>query len=131
MNTYHYDFIVQNDAIDFNKHVNNTIYVKWMQDISRLHSTKVGDTLEFQKKQNIMWVIKSHNIEYFTPAYEEDKIYIKTWVENYKKSASIRKYEFSNQNGDILVKAETIFVCLNLSNLRPTKIPEEIKSLYS
>ncbi len=130
MNVYTHDFIVQKDAIDFNGHVNNTMYVKWMQDIAELHSTTVGDTIEFQKEQNIMWVIKSHNIEYFYPAYENDKIFIKTWVEKYKKSASVRKYEFVNEKDDILVKAQTIFVCLNPSTLRPSKIPEDIEKLY-
>ncbi len=130
MNIFTYDFIVQKGAIDFNAHVNNTMYVKWMQDVAQMHSSTVGDTQEIQKEQGFMWIIKSHNIEYFHPAYENDKIFIKTWSEKYKKSASIRKYEFTNENGDILVKAQTLFVCLNASTLRPIKIPENIEKLY-
>ncbi|MBS9778772.1 MAG: acyl-CoA thioesterase [Campylobacteraceae bacterium] len=130
MKEYIYSFDVNKDAIDENLHVNNVMYVQWMQDAAVSHSKSVGDTLEIQQKYNFMWVAKSHHIEYIRPSYEKDTIQVRTWTEVYKKSASLRKYEFTNQNQELLAKAETVYVCIDAKTLRPIKIPENILSLY-
>lgn len=130
MNSYSYKIVVTKDDIDINLHVNNIMYVKWMQEAAMEHSKAVGDTFEVQSERGYMWVIKSHNIEYFHPAYENDEIEITTYTKKYRKSASFRIYNFTNQKGETLAKAKSIFVCLNSSSLRPIKIPEDIDSLY-
>lgn len=130
MNLYLYKILVSKDAIDLNLHVNNAQYVQWMQDAAMNHSNTVGDTLEVQQNLGFMWVVKSHNIEYLHPAYEGEKLHVKTLVKPYKKSASLREYEFYNEKKQLLVKANTIYVCLNTSTLRPMKIPENIAKLY-
>ncbi len=64
------------------------------------------------------------------PSYEKDIIHVRTWTEVYKKSASLRKYEFFNQNQELLAKAETVYVCIDATSLRPVKIPENVLSFY-
>lgn len=124
------DIIVGKNAIDANSHVNNVMYVQWMQDIALSHSKKIGDTTKKQKQEGYMWVAKSHTIEYIAQAYENECLHVKTWVERYKRSACLRKYEFFNAKQTLLVHAETIYVCMNATTLRPMKIPENIYALY-
>ncbi len=131
MNPFIYEVVVLDDAIDFNLHVNNTMYVKWMQEAAFAHSDAVGDTDKLKKELGFMWVVKSHSIEYFHPAYNKEKLHVKTWVQSYKKSASIREYEFLNEKKAILARARSVFVCLNSSTLRPMKIPENVLRLYT
>ncbi len=130
MKVYEKKILITKDFIDENAHVSNVMYVKWMNDVSIEHALKAGDTMEYQKQNSYMWVSKSHHIDYMYSAYEGDEVHIKTWTEPYKKTASIRRYEFTNQKGVLLCKAQTIFVCLNISTLRPIKIPEETSRFY-
>ncbi len=130
MKEFNHKIIVTKDTIDENNHVNNVIYVKWMQDVANMHSLAVGDTLDMQKQNSYIWVAKSHNIEYIRSAYEGDEVHIKTWVEEYKKSACLRHYEFSNQKNEILTKAQTIYVYLDATSLRPKKIPQDLANRY-
>lgn len=130
MNIFNQTITITKEAIDINLHVNNVMYIQWMQDVAMAHSQEVGDTFEVQKQRSFMWVVKSHSIEYLHSAYEGEDIHVKTWCEKYKKSASIRGYEFTNKKGQILARAKTIYVCLNSLTLRPMKIPEDIDSLY-
>ncbi len=130
MNIYTKKILVGKDAIDENEHVNNVMYVHWMNEVVIEHSASVGDTIKYQRENSYMWVSKTHTIDYIYSAYEGDTIYLKTWAEAYKKTASIRKYEFTNQNGTLLAKAQTVFVCLNPDTLRPIKIPEETLRFY-
>ncbi len=121
---------VSDKHIDENKHLNNVVYVQWMQDVAVLHSSSVGDTLEYQEKNSYMWVARHHEIDYLRSAYLGDEVNIKTWVVPYKKTSSLREYEFYNSKDELLAKAKTIWVCLNPTSLRPVKIPEEILNLY-
>lgn len=130
MNKFSQDILITKEAIDINSHVNNVMYVKWMQDIAVAHSQAVGDTFEAQKEKGYMWVVRTHSIDYLHQAYENETIHLHTWTERYKKTVSKRKYEFTNKNGDILARAETIFACLNAETFRPIRIPEELHALY-
>ena len=42
--TYRHEFTVPESAVDQNGHVNNVVYVQWMQDVAVLHSDAVGGT---------------------------------------------------------------------------------------
>ncbi len=130
MKVFEQNILITNKEIDENEHVNNVMYVQWMNDIAIAHSSNVGDTVAYQRKNNYMWVAKSHTIDYIRSAYEGDTVSIKTWASEYKKTATLREYEFYNQKNELLAKAKTVYVFLNFSTLRPTKIPEEVASLY-
>ncbi len=129
MKLYNKNISIDEKAIDLNRHVNNVKYVEWMNDVVLEHSSKVGDTIEYQKEHGYMWVAKSHHIDYISSSYEGDELVLKTWVEEYKKTASIRHYEFIKED-KVIVKAQTVFVCLNLQTLRPIKIPEDTVKFY-
>lgn len=130
MKYFSQNILVSKDAIDVNNHVNNVMYIQWMQDIAISHSEFVGDTLKVQEERGYMWVVKTHTINYMASAYEDETLQVKTWVEHYKKSACLRRYEFYNQEQTLLARSETIYVCVDIKNFRPKKIPEDIYELY-
>lgn len=121
---------ITKDAIDMNSHVNNVMYIQWMQDAATKHSLFVGDTPLFQKQTNIMWVVKNHNINYHKPAFENEEIEVVTWVESFRKAACFRKYEFK-RNDDILAQASSLYVYLDKTTKRPKKITSEVFAFYS
>jgi len=62
--------------IDEQKHVNNTVYLRWIQDVATAHWRAVA-TPDAQK--TIGWVVLRHEIDYKNPAALEDKIILRTW----------------------------------------------------
>ena len=83
-------------AIDENGHVNNVVYVQWMQDIAVEHYAFLGGITA--QGPDSTWVVRQHSIEYLLPAFEGEEIEIRTWVENIRKVRSLRKYEFARKS---------------------------------
>jgi len=63
-------------AIDENGHVNNVVYVQWMQDLAVEHYASIGG-IEAQGP-DATWVVRTHSIEYFLPAFEGEEIEART-----------------------------------------------------
>lgn len=117
-------------VIDENGHVNNVAYVQWMQDIAVEHYASLGG-LEAQKPFGT-WFIREHKIEYLLPAFANEEIEIRTWVENVRRVRSLRRYEFvRNADGRILAKGETDWVFVDAVMGGPCSIPEEVIKVFS
>ena len=110
------------DDIDTLDHVNNLVYVKWMDDIATTH-------WNFLTKDNplpqYVWVVMRHEIDYLKQAGLGDEITVKTWVGETRGITSVRFMEFY-KNEDLLVKAKTTWVMLDAKTHKPTRIRENV-----
>ncbi len=128
---FFYKVKVTKNEIDFNNHLNNFFYVKWMQDSGIEHSKANGITLETYEKIGATWFAKSHHIEYKAPAFLGDEIVVKTWISKIDKIKSTRKYEFYRVGDDkLLATAETVWVFVDMKSGRPTPIKDEIRDCF-
>lgn len=120
---------IPKSAIDENGHVNNVAYVQWMQDIAVEHYASIGG-IEAQGSDST-WVVREHKVEYFSPAFENEEIEIKTWVENIRRVRSLRKYEFVRKSDEkVLVKGETDWVFVDTKTGMPKAVPEEVIKVF-
>ena len=123
-------FFIPESAIDENGHVNNVVYVQWMQDIAVEHYASIGGIAA--QGPDSTWVVREHRIEYFLPAFLGEEIEIKTWVENIRRVRSLRKYEFIRKaDGKVLVKGETDWVFMDAKTGSPRAIPEEVSNVFN
>lgn len=124
---YVYEFTVSPDAMDRNGHVNNVAYVQWMQDAAIAHARASG-CLTATEAAGAGWVVRLHQVEYLAPAFAGDAIAVLTWVANFKKVRSLRKYKMI-RTGDrtVVARAETDWVFVNAKTGRPQIIPEAVK----
>ena len=110
------------DDIDTLDHVNNLVYVKWMDDIATTH-------WNFLTKDNplpqYVWVVMRHEIDYLKQAGLGDEITVKTWVGETRGITSVRFMEFY-KNNELLVKAKTIWAMLDSKTYRPVRIRENV-----
>ncbi len=68
---------VSQGDLDFLDHVNNVRYIQWIQDISEEHWQKKAPA---EIKEQVVWVVLNHNVDYRNPARLGDRIRIKTFV---------------------------------------------------
>jgi len=113
--------------IDANGHVNNIVYVQWMQDAAIAHSDAL-DCTALTSAAGCCWVARSHHIEYLRPAYAGDRIAVITWiVDATRKSSSVRRYQMvRDTDGAVLAKGETLWVFIDMQTGRPRSIPAEV-----
>jgi acyl-CoA thioester hydrolase len=127
---YRHDLQVIPSAIDENGHVNNVQYVQWMQDAAVQHSNASGCT-QATIELGATWVVRSHRIEYLRPAFLGDQLVILTWVSNFRKVRSLRKYRFFRESDKaVLANGETDWVLVNAQNGRPLAIPDHVAARF-
>ena len=126
---YRHHFTVPESAVDQNGHVNNVVYVQWMQDVAVLHFESSGGS-NVMHEINATWVARSHHIEYLKPVYAGDEVIAMTWVEGFRRVRSLRRYRFLRRSDNtLLAQGETDWVFVDIATGRPRKVPDEITRL--
>ena len=113
--------------IDRQGHVNNVEYVKWMQRAAVEHSTAQGWPPQRYERIGSVWVVRSHTIEYLQPAFAGEQIEVETWVADFRKIQSRRKYRIVRpSDASLLAIAETNWAFIGLERHVPRRIPKEL-----
>ena len=128
MQPYEHSITVQPNEIDAMNHVNNVVYVQWVQDAASAHWSAHASP-EIKAKYN--WVVLRHEIDYHNAAVLHDQLIARTWVQEYNgvRSARIVKI-YRCRDEKLLVEAKTIWCLLTASNNRPTRVGDDIKNIF-
>jgi acyl-CoA thioester hydrolase len=127
---YRIEIIVPAEAVDRNRHVNNVAYVQWMQDAAIQHSAAAGCT-RMTEAIGATWVARMHRIEYLSPAFAGEAITVLTWVADFRRVRSLRRYKFvRNADQKVLAQGETDWVLVDVATGRPRGIPSEMAKLF-
>jgi len=125
---YHFEIEATAADVDRNEHVNNVVYIQWMQDAAIAHARVSGCTRACEEV-GATWVVRTHQIEYLSAAFEGDKIALFTWPSNFQRVRSLRKYKFVRlKDQTVIARAETDWVFVNAKTLRPQSIPDTVKN---
>jgi len=128
---YLHEVTVTPDNIDRQGHVNNIVYVRWMQDAGVAHSSAQGWTSQRYEEAGFGWVAKSHFIDYVKPAFEGEDIVVRTWIAHFKRASSVRRYRIMRASDDtLLATAETNWAFVNLTTRSPARIPPEVRDCF-
>jgi len=127
---YRFNITAPPESVDENRHVNNVAYVQWMQDAAIAHAAASGCTA-MTKAIGASWVARTHHIEYLSPAFAGDVIAIITWVADFRKVRSLRRYKFVRPaDRKVLARGETDWVFVDAATGRPRAIPAEIRNTF-
>jgi acyl-CoA thioester hydrolase len=126
-----FDLTVAPSAIDANGHANNVEFVRWMQDAAVAHADAAGCTAATLSAAGGAWVVRSHRIEYLRPAFAGDRLAVVTWVADFRRAFSLRKYEFVRPVDNlVLARGETDWVYVDSGTGRPRSIPDPIRAMF-
>ena len=119
---------VLQSAIDVRGHVNNLVYLEWCLDIAEAHwETKATSEM----KENFVWYVLHHSIDYKASVFEGEQLQVETWVQSAEGVKCERHYKITrNKDQKIIIEAKTIWCLVNAKTHRPSKITEEIRTLF-
>jgi len=127
---YRVEILVPAEAVDRNRHVNNVAYVQWMQDAAIQHSAATGCT-RMTEAIGATWVARMPRIEYLSPAFAGEAITVLTWVADFRRVRSLRRYKFIRAADQrVLAQGETDWVLVDVATGRPHGIPGEMVKLF-
>ena len=118
--------------IDEYGHVNNAVYLRWLDRAAWSHSAALGVSVEDCTRLRRGMAALRIEIDYVRAALPRDRVEVATWiVESDRKLRVKRRFQIrhAGDNGT-LARATTEYVCLNLDNGRATRMPPEFKAAY-
>ena len=120
---------VRQEDIDELGHVNNRVYLRWVEDAARTGSALNGWTWEQYKAIGGAWVARQHWIEYLRPCELGDDITVYTWVEAFDGRRSLRRYAMVKK-GKLCCCAATEWVFIDLATRRAVPCYPEVAACF-
>ena len=121
---FEYEITVMPEHLDQQQHVNNVVYVQFMQEIADKHWDSVAAD---ESEATVAWVVRRHEIDYLNQAVLHDRLLIKTWTGEHSVVTWNRHCEITrlSDNKKIII-AKSTWVLVDKLTGRPQRINEKI-----
>jgi acyl-CoA thioester hydrolase len=123
-------FRVRSYECDAYGHVNHANYLRYMQEAAFDASQAVGYGARRTSEIGYQWLAYETEIEYLHPVVYGDTLEIKTWVVDFRRVRSLRRYEFYVRE-KLVAHGATDWVLIDLRQGMPAAIPPEIIAAYA
>jgi acyl-CoA thioester hydrolase len=112
------------EHIDELGHVNNAVWVQWIQEVALAHWYSIADPAH---QDDYIWVVVRHEIDYLRAVEEGETVAGRTWVGEAPKGARFdRHMEFVGEDGKARVRARTTWAIIDKAAGRPIRVPPEV-----
>ena len=112
------------EHIDELGHVNNAVWVKWIQQVAVAHWEAVAPPA---RKEAYFWVVVRHEVDYLRPAHAGDRLIARTWVADAPQGARFERFmEFAGADGKTCVRARTQWAIIDKEAGRPIRVPADV-----
>ncbi len=114
--------------IDELGHVNNAVWVRWIQDMATAHWTATASP---EHVAAYIWVVTRHEIDYRGNVALGESVTGRTWIESQPKGAQFdRRVEFVNAAGKTIVSANTTWAMLDRASGRLMRVRDEVAAPF-
>ena len=128
-NPFEMEIQVQAGDIDELGHVNNTVYLRWIQDVAVAHWTRIAPV---EDQKTLRWVVMRHEIDYKAPARAGETVTARTWVGSVKGLQFERKTEILRASDrKLLAAARTLWCPIDADTGRPQRVSPNVRGLFS
>lgn len=115
--------------IDDLGHVNNVVYLRWVQDIAIAHWSTAATP---EQQAEVAWVAIRHEIDYKHPALPGDGIVARTWVGTADSHRFERLTEITRAaDGKLLAQARTVWCPINRTTGKLTRVSDAVRARFS
>jgi acyl-CoA thioester hydrolase len=138
-------FKVRHYEMDALGHVNNAVYLHYLEQAAYEHSAAGGFNEAQTRSLGGLWMVRTHEIEYLRPATAGDVLQVVTWAVAFKGARAWRQYVIyrlasdtdgigaiptdgflapdAAPPGEPLIRARTLWVWADAVTYRPKRIP--------
>ncbi len=121
-------FTAQPGDIDIMGHVNNAVWVRWMEEIATAHWLSLAPAESIERH---VWVVTRHEIDYKGNVALGDEVTARTFVPDPPRGARFdRRVDFHGADGKLRVSARTSWAMIDLATGRLMRIPAELAAIF-
>jgi acyl-CoA thioester hydrolase len=119
-------------AIDSYGHVNNTIYIGWLEQCAWAHSAAVGFSEQKCIEMARGMAVRTIKVDYLGACFEGDRVLVGNWLIANNKLRAVRRFQLINETrARVVMRGEIVYVCMNLDTGRPIRMPPEFLQAYA
>ena len=108
--------------IDFVGHVNNIVYIQWLENARIKLIEAMGLTItQIAEVDEILPIITETDIKYKKPFFLYNKVSIEVWVSEMFNVSANFKFRFLNENGEVCSTAQQKILFIDKATLRPSR----------
>lgn len=122
-------FPVRYYECDSYQHVNHANYARYMSEAAFQASSMAGYAAEKMENLGQAWLAREHQIEFLAPIRFGDELQVHTWVADFRRVRSLRRYEFY-VDGALKARATTDWVYVDVVSQRPLTPPDEMIAAF-
>ncbi|GAB5414027.1 MAG: thioesterase family protein [Congregibacter sp.] len=118
--------------VDALGHTNNTIYVRWCEEVSWEHSAALGLTVDSYHELDRAMAVVEGRYRYLQASYLDEEIDTATWIIHWDRRLTMtRHFQIRRVNdGVTLLRGETRFACIEISTGKPRRLPQSFIEGY-
>lgn len=125
---YEMSFTAQPDDIDILGHVNNAVWVRWMEAIATAHWQALAPPESLAAH---LWVVTRHEIDYRGNMLLGENVTARTWVPDPPRGARFdRRVDFLGADGKVKVSARTSWAMIDMASGRVMRIPPDLAAIF-
>lgn len=114
--------------IDELGHVNNAVWVRWIQDVATAHWLAAADPAHVDA---YLWVVVRHEIDYLGNVGAGKAVVARTWVAEPPRGARFdRHVEFLGLDGKLKVRARTTWAIVDRASGRVLRVPQAVAGRF-
>jgi acyl-CoA thioester hydrolase len=122
-------FIATPDTIDELGHVNNAVWVQWIQQVATAHWASVAPPAH---QAAYVWVVVRHEIDYLRALGSGERVIARTWVADAPQGAKFDRFmEFTGDDGRVHVRARTVWALLDKVSGRPLRVTAAVVAPFT
>jgi acyl-CoA thioester hydrolase len=123
---------VVSEEIDEYAHVNNAVYLQWLDRIAWTHAAKLGTPLANCLAMRRGMAVRHTRIDYLEAALLGDALLLATWLVSCDgRLRCTRRFEIVRlSDAKRVIDAEIEYFCLNLDTGKPCRFPREFVDSY-
>ncbi|MBX7247462.1 MAG: acyl-CoA thioesterase [Caulobacteraceae bacterium] len=114
--------VIAPEDIDDNRHVNNVVYVRWLQDVGTAHWNARFDAAT---RARWSWVCLRHEVDYRRPLELGDAVQARTWV-GVPQGPRFARFVLIEGPGGIAAQGLSEWALVDAASMRPHRIPPEM-----
>lgn len=120
------------DDIDGLGHTNNTVYVKWCEEVAWHHSVSLGLDLDSYRRLDRAMAVIHAEYDYLRASYLGEDIVAGTWIAHWDRKLTMLRHMqiIRPADGATLLRGTVRFACIELSSGRPKRLPPEFIEGY-
>ncbi len=117
---------VSPEDIDGLQHTNNTVYVKWCEQVAWAHSVALGLDLDSYQTLDRAMAITRSEYDYLQASRAGDDLLVGTWIEDWDRKLTMRRrfQILRPADGVTLLRGLMRFACIEISSGRPRRMPQ-------